>query len=194
MINLPMIEVINKSNSSIMPTELQALCAFIFMRLGIPEYADLSLSIVCVDEMTKLNEKWMNSTGATDVLSFPMDELTLDTQTEKVVLPEELNTTNNIPDATTNHIEETGAAGNMPELSSVDSSEILLGDIVICPDYIVEKGPHNEPTIEKEILLLVAHGILHLLGCDHIEPDEHKVMFLLQKKLLQEFLAETKTK
>ena len=60
----------------------------------------------------------------------------------------------------------------------------LLGDIVICPAVAegqAEKAGHS--TME-EILLLATHGILHLLGFDHAEPEEHKEMFDLQRDLL----------
>lgn len=69
----------------------------------------------------------------------------------------------------------------------------LLGDIVVCPQVAesqAEKAGHS--TVE-EILLLVTHGILHLLGFDHAEPEEHKEMFDLQRDLLLSFaVAERK--
>lgn len=63
----------------------------------------------------------------------------------------------------------------------------LLGDIVICPavaEAQAEKAGHS--TME-EILLLATHGILHLLGFDHAEPEEERVMFGLQRDLLVGF-------
>jgi probable rRNA maturation factor len=45
-------------------------------------------------------------------------------------------------------------------------------------------------TPDEELLLLTTHGILHLLGFDHAEPDEEKTMFELQRRLLLSFLAE----
>jgi len=42
---------------------------------------------------------------------------------------------------------------------------------------------------EEEMLLLTTHGILHLLGYDHAEPEEEKEMFALQRRLLLTFLA-----
>ena len=44
-------------------------------------------------------------------------------------------------------------------------------------------------SVAEEILLLVTHGILHLLGYDHVEPDEREEMFNLQRTLLLTFLA-----
>ncbi len=68
----------------------------------------------------------------------------------------------------------------------------LLGDIVVCPAYAngqAEKAGH--PLI-NEVLLLITHGILHLLGYDHAEPDEEREMFGLQNEILELFYASEK--
>ncbi|MDO4791882.1 MAG: rRNA maturation RNase YbeY [Buchananella hordeovulneris] len=66
----------------------------------------------------------------------------------------------------------------------------MLGDIVLCPDVArAQAAAAGHSTIE-ELLLLTTHGILHLLGFDHAEPEEEKVMFDLQRKLLFTFLAQ----
>jgi probable rRNA maturation factor len=68
----------------------------------------------------------------------------------------------------------------------------LLGDIVVCPSYAeVQAGKAGHPLIE-EVLLLITHGILHLLGYDHAEPDEEREMFGLQKEILDAFFAAEK--
>lgn len=63
----------------------------------------------------------------------------------------------------------------------------LLGDIVVCPTVADAQGAAAGHGTEDEILLLVTHGMLHLLGFDHAEPDEEKEMFGLQKELLVAF-------
>lgn len=65
-----------------------------------------------------------------------------------------------------------------------------LGDIVICPQVAREQARAAGHAAVEEMLLLTVHGILHLLGYDHAEPDEEKEMFALQRRLLLEFLAE----
>lgn len=67
--------------------------------------------------------------------------------------------------------------------------EGLLGDIVVCPSVAASQARIAGHSTEDEMLLLVTHGILHLLGYDHVEPAEEKVMFTLQRKLLLTFLA-----
>lgn len=65
----------------------------------------------------------------------------------------------------------------------------MLGDIVICPAVATLQAQDAGHSIAEELLLLATHGILHLLGFDHAEPEEEKEMFALQKRLLLTFLA-----
>ena len=62
-----------------------------------------------------------------------------------------------------------------------------LGSIVICPAVATAQAATAGHEPIDEILLLTTHGILHLLGFDHAEPEEHRVMFGLQGELLQKF-------
>ena len=67
------------------------------------------------------------------------------------------------------------------------SAEGVLGDVVICPQVArrqAEVAGHEEI---NEILMLLTHGMLHLVGFDHAEPEEEKEMFALQKELLDAF-------
>ncbi|MGL4173693.1 MAG: rRNA maturation RNase YbeY [Actinomycetota bacterium] len=65
----------------------------------------------------------------------------------------------------------------------------LLGDVVLCPEVAQHQATQAGHTFAEELLLLTTHGILHLLGYDHAEPEEEKEMFELQRKLLLTFLA-----
>ncbi|WP_433326174.1 rRNA maturation RNase YbeY [Spirillospora sp. CA-294931] len=60
----------------------------------------------------------------------------------------------------------------------------LLGDVVLCPAVAERQGATAGHGTEAELELLCTHGILHLLGYDHAEPEEHKEMFGLQAELL----------
>ena len=64
-----------------------------------------------------------------------------------------------------------------------------LGDIVICPQVAAKQAIAAGHSAAEEMLLLATHGILHLLGYDHAEPEEKKEMFDLQRTLLLTFLA-----
>jgi probable rRNA maturation factor len=60
----------------------------------------------------------------------------------------------------------------------------LLGDVVLCPAVAERQAVTAGHGTADELELLCAHGILHLLGYDHAEPEEHKEMFGLQAELL----------
>jgi probable rRNA maturation factor len=63
----------------------------------------------------------------------------------------------------------------------------LLGDIVICPTVAAKQALTAGHETINEVLLLATHGILHLLGFDHAEPEEEKDMFGIQKSILDAF-------
>ncbi|MFM6940312.1 MAG: rRNA maturation RNase YbeY [Rhodoluna sp.] len=65
----------------------------------------------------------------------------------------------------------------------------LLGDIVVCPQVAAKQAEVAGHAAINEILLLTTHGVLHLLGFDHAEPEEEKEMFGLQREILDAFYA-----
>jgi probable rRNA maturation factor len=74
-----------------------------------------------------------------------------------------------------------------PGSDLLPSPEGVLGDIVVCPQVAARQAETaGHPTI-NEILLLVTHGMLHLVGFDHAEPEEEAEMFGLQRTLLEKF-------
>lgn len=79
----------------------------------------------------------------------------------------------------------------MDELRPGNDTEIsgpgLLGDIVVCPQVAATQAVAAGHETINEILLLTTHGILHLLGFDHAEPEEEKEMFGLQREILEAF-------
>lgn len=64
------------------------------------------------------------------------------------------------------------APGDIPD----DWGPLLLGDVVVCPAVAAEAAPTHAGTLDDELALLVVHGVLHVLGHDHAEPDETAVM------------------
>ena len=65
-----------------------------------------------------------------------------------------------------------------------------LGDIVVCPQVAAKQALQAGHSAVEEMLLLTTHGILHLLGYDHAEPQEKEEMFALQRTLLLTVLAQ----
>lgn len=107
---------------------------------------DLDLVVVDVEEMAELNATHMGHDGPTDVLSFPLDA---DDVLAGVAA------------------DDRGGAAGPP---------VHLGDVVLCPEVARRQAPEHCGSEEAELALLVIHGVLHILGHDHAEPDEAEVM------------------
>jgi probable rRNA maturation factor len=74
-----------------------------------------------------------------------------------------------------------------PGLVNEEPEEGILGDIMVCPEIAATQAATAGHSTEAELELLTTHGILHLLGYDHAEPEEHKEMFGLQDQLLAQW-------
>ncbi len=68
-----------------------------------------------------------------------------------------------------------------------DTGPALLGDIVLCPEFARTQARTAGHPLADELHLLTVHGVLHLLGYDHAEPDQEREMFALQSRLLNEW-------
>ena len=67
--------------------------------------------------------------------------------------------------------------------------EGILGDIVLCPWVAAQQAAAAGHSTLQEMMLLTIHGILHLLGYDHVTPEQERQMFGLQRQLLLTFIA-----
>ncbi|KFF60683.1 endoribonuclease YbeY [Cryobacterium sp. MLB-32] len=74
-----------------------------------------------------------------------------------------------------------------PGTEEAETPPGLLGDIVLCPQVAQSQAETAGHSTLDELLLLTTHGILHLLGFDHAEPDEEKEMFGIQRDILLGF-------
>lgn len=121
---------------------------FAMSKLELHPDCDLSISLVDEEEMSSLHLQWMDEPGATDVLSFPMDE----------IRP---------------HSRAQGPG--------------LLGDVILCPSFAQKQAQEAGHSLQEELELLTVHGVLHLVGYDHREVEEKKVMFAMQDTYLSEW-------
>lgn len=71
---------------------------------------------------------------------------------------------------------------DMPE-----DEPFILGDIVICPDVAREQSTTDEKPVTEEVDLLLVHGFLHLVGYDHVRPQDARSMRHRERKILGEF-------
>ena len=74
-----------------------------------------------------------------------------------------------------------------PGLVNEEPEEGVLGDLVLCHAVAKRQARTAGHATADEVDLLTVHGILHLLGYDHAEPEEHREMFGLQARLLAEW-------
>jgi probable rRNA maturation factor len=124
---------------------------------------DVELSMLFVDEqaIADLNDRFLGEEGPTDVLAFPMDET--------------LSEGGRSPDS----------GGTGPGVNSEPGeAPIMLGDVVLCPAVARRNSDAASRSYEDELALLVVHGILHLLGMDHAEPEEASAMQQRERDLL----------
>lgn len=130
---------------------------------GVRGLSELSILFVGEGEMTELNEGYMGKSGSTDVLAFPLDGHDV---TQVVV---------------------TGGATRGPDRAPIDPGDLplLLGDVVVCPVVAQRQAPEHAGTLDDELALLIVHGILHVLGSDHAEPDEAVQMRARELALLE---------
>lgn len=131
--------------------QLTALAELAYRRWHLHPDTELSIAVVDEAQMARLHEEWLDLPGATDVMSFPMDELRA---------------------GTVEH----------PALG-------VLGDIALCPPVAERQARAAGHSTRDELCLLTAHGMLHLLGHDHVHTAEREAMFALQRQLLEEFLG-----
>jgi probable rRNA maturation factor len=80
---------------------------------------------------------------------------------------------------------------DMPEAKD---DVVTLGDIVIAPAVAAQQAQSAGHSVEDEIYILATHGLLHILGYDHADPDEEKVMFALQEKIVKEWALQVPKK
>lgn len=122
--------------------------------------AEISMLFVDNEEIREINNDTRGIDRATDVLSFPM----LDYEDKKVFKEmykdKEFNET------------------------FMDGEELVLGDIVLSLERALEQSEEYNHSFTREACYLVVHSVLHLLGYDHMEDEEKKVMRKREEEIL----------
>ena len=120
----------------------------------------ISLLFVDNNEIREINKDTRGIDKVTDVLSFPM----LDYSEDKV-----------FKDIYKN---------KKFDKIYLDGDELVLGDIVLSLERALEQSIEYNHSFEREASYLVVHSVLHLLGYDHMEEDEKKIMRSEEEKIL----------
>lgn len=119
------------------------------------ENAYLSVNFVSDEQIKRLNREFRKIDKVTDVLSFP----NLQKKAEE-------------------------SLKNFQSDADFDTNMLFLGDVVISKNVAKAQAREFGHSMKREVCFLALHGLLHLLGYDHIEKDDEKIMNKLQDEIL----------
>ena len=127
---------------------------------GCPYDAQVNLVLTDNEEIQRVNTVFREIAAPTDVLSFPM--IPFETPADYAIVEED------------------------QSYFDLDTDELLLGDIMISVDKVFAQAEEYGHSVTREFCFLVAHSMLHLLGYDHMTPEEAVVMENKQRTALDE--------
>ena len=119
------------------------------------ENAYLSVNFVSDEQIKRLNSEFRKIDKVTDVLSFP----NLQKKAEE-------------------------SLKNFQSDADFDTNMLFLGDVLISKNMAKAQAREFGHSMKREVCFLALHGLLHLLGYDHIEKDDEKIMNKLQDEIL----------
>ncbi|WP_300383008.1 rRNA maturation RNase YbeY [Clostridium sp.] len=141
-------------------SKISEVCDFALSEEAMEMPYQISLLFVNDDEIRDINLETRNIDRSTDVLSFPM----LDYEEGKVYKDMYI--------------------GFQFDETFKDGEELVLGDMVLSLERALEQSKEYGHSYEREVCYLVVHSILHLLGYDHIEEGEKKIMRKREEEIL----------
>lgn len=127
---------------------------------GCPYDAQVNLVLTDNEEIERVNTEFREIHAPTDVLSFPM--IPFETPADYAIVEDD------------------------QSYFDLDTDELLLGDIMISVDKVFAQAEEYGHSVTREFCFLVAHSMLHLLGYDHMTPEEAVVMENKQRTALDE--------
>ena len=127
---------------------------------------------IAADELTKM---------ATLALRDYQHEAEL---TLRIVTPEEMTQLNNTYRKKNKVTNVLAFPSDLPE--EIVLASPFLGDVIICPEVLEQESKDLKKSLKSHWTLIVIHGVLHLLGYDHIKDDEAETMQAIEIKLLAE--------
>ena len=126
------------------------------------KYKKVSVDINFVDEaeIKQINKKHRDKDAVTDVLSFP---------TLKLIPSTRINKKEHLADI------------------NQQTKHLHLGDIAVCKSVVKKQADENGHSEHREFCYLIIHGFLHLLGFDHMRPEEQLIMRGLEEEVLKKY-------
>lgn len=132
-----------------------------FSKFHIPFEYSAGLFTVDNESIREINNEHRGIDKPTDVLSFPAIEF------EKAGI---------LPDV----------EGQKEVYFDPENESLYMGDIIVSLDKVKEQAEEYGHSTYREFAFLLIHSCLHLMGYDHMEPEEEKEMFALQNEILEE--------
>ncbi len=131
-------------------SNLRSLAEMVLTEEGYPDDTEVTILLIDEQEMSEYNERFLNRSGPTDVLAFPLEDL----------LP-----------------------GIVPDRDP-HGPPLMIGDVIVAPAYIRRQATEHDVAFEDEMALMVTHGVLHLIGYDHIVDEDAERMEKRERDIL----------
>ena len=143
------------------PKKIVNLYKFALQHLGQTDVKfEVNVSFVNQEQIRQINNQTRQIDKATDVLSYP----TVSNPTRAVLSYQDFR-----------------------GLINPQNNACMLGDVVICTSVAKSQAKEYGHSFKREVCFLALHGLLHLLGFDHIDTQDEKQMTQLQKEILDKF-------
>ncbi|MGL4774070.1 MAG: rRNA maturation RNase YbeY [Clostridium sp.] len=140
--------------------KVEEVILFALMEEEVENLCEVSVIFVDNDEIKRINGETRGKDMITDVLSFPM----LDYPERKV-------------------FKEVYKEYSFSQ-SDLNGEELVLGDIVLCLERALEQSVEYNHSFEREAFYLTVHSVLHLLGYDHMDEQDKKIMRTREEEIL----------
>lgn len=161
--------------------------------MGVDRDAEISVLFTDNENIRELNREHRGIDRTTDVLSFPMYEFDQDGEMIDEYSEYGLGDEGDIDDESgaddSSDKDGLGYKGDEydenEEYGDPFEDELCLGDIVISLERAAEQAREYGHSFQREVAFLTVHSMLHLLGYDHMTPEDEKEMFGYQKKIME---------
>lgn len=125
---------------------------------------EVNINFVSKKEIRELNAKFRNKDAVTDVLSFP--NLLEPNKTDMQLIVDKLD------------------KKNFASEINPDNNMLFVGDICICKSIVYKHAKEYGNTKLREMVYMAVHGLLHLLGYDHIRDEDKAIMRDMEEKIM----------
>ena len=125
---------------------------------------EVNINFVSKKEIRELNAKFRNKDAVTDVLSFP--NLLEPNKTDMQLIVDKLD------------------KKNFASEINPDNNMLFVGDICICKSIVYKHAREYGNTKLREMVYMAVHGLLHLLGYDHIRDEDKAIMRDMEEKIM----------